>query len=333
MILRYPAYFEDFTCIASACPDSCCKDWDVAVDPEAAKQYRSLPGPLGDALREAMYEADGDTYFRIDPDGRCPFWQADGLCRIQAQQGHEMLCHTCREFPRITHDYGDFVEKGLCLSCPEAAGKILNAPPAPWIRRELPGGEPPEYDRQDMEILLSTREVMLTILSDTRYSVPQALALGLLYGYQAQAELDGEPPAQWEPEAELALAKTLAQASDPAELRAFYQGLELLTVQWPERLRHPAGGSDWPEALRSLARYGVERYWLQAVSDLDLVGRVKMVLLSCILVRDLGGDLVQTAQLYAKEIENDQENVEAILDATYTHPALTDARILGWLLL
>ena len=76
----------------------------------------------------------------------------------------------------------------------------------------------------------------------------------------------------------------------------------------------------------------MQRYWLQAISDFDLVGRVKMVIAACILVRHLGGNVVETAQKYAKEVENSAENVETILDAGYTNPALTDEKLLGWLL-
>ena len=50
-------------------------------------------------------------------------WRQDGLCRIQAELGHEALCKTCREFPRLRHDYGSFVELGLELH-PEALGKF-----------------------------------------------------------------------------------------------------------------------------------------------------------------------------------------------------------------
>ena len=74
------------------------------------------------------------------------------------------------------------------------------------------------------------------------------------------------------------------------------------------------------------------RYWLQAVSDYDLAARVKLVVLSCLLTAELGGDFLQTAQLYAKEIENDADNLDALLDAAYTHPALTDAALLHRLL-
>ena len=183
-----------------------------------------------------------------------------------------------------------------------------------------------------MEVLLQTREQMLSILHDRRYSVPEALALGLLYGYRAQDQLDGADAVPFDPEAELAFARTVAKPADIGALPGFYATLEILTDLWRRRLQNPQGDGTWDDRLRLLASYGVQRYWLQAISDFDLVGRVKLVIASCLLVHCLGGDLVQTAQLYAKEIENDADNVDAILDGAYTSPALTDDKLLGWLL-
>ena len=91
-------------------------------------------------------------------------------------------------------------------------------------------------------------------------------------------------------------------------------------------------GGAWSEMTRRFACYCVERYWLQAVSDYDLVGRVKMIVAACLLVKALGGDTIETAQLYSKEVENSIDNVEAILDGAYAHPALTDDKLLGLLL-
>ena len=96
-------------------------------------------------------------------------------------------------------------------------------------------------------------------------------------------------------------------------------------------LRHPAP-YDWTPQHRALARYLTQRYWLQAVSDYDLYCRVKFILISCLLVRLVGGEIFSTAQLYSKEIENDTDNVEAILDAAYANPAFTDDKLLGMLL-
>ena len=77
--------------------------------PPAAAFYRSLPGALGDRLRSVLKDEDGDTVMTII-DRRCPMWRTDGLCDIQAALGHDALCKTCREFPRLTHDYGNFIE-------------------------------------------------------------------------------------------------------------------------------------------------------------------------------------------------------------------------------
>ena len=331
MLLRYPAYFESFRCIASRCEDSCCKEWEVLVDTVAAAQYLQLPGSLGEDLRRYLYQdEDGEWYLRIE-NRRCPMWRQDGLCRIQAELNHAALCETCREFPRLTHDYGDFVERGLELSCPEAARMIFANPDAPWVEREIPGGEAGEYDQQDMDLLLRTRQQMLSILADTDRPVQEALALALLYGYQAQSELDGAE-SLWNPEQALTFARSLAKPANGSDLTEFYEELEILTPAWAERLQMPAGTGTWDEKLRILAQYGVQRYWLQAISDFDLVGRVKMMVASCLLVHHLGGELVQTAQLYAKEIENNADNVDAILEGAYSNPALTDEKLLGLLL-
>ena len=332
MRLRYPSYFDNFRCIASVCPDSCCKEWDVLVDEETAGRYLALEGELGDAIREKLQrDEDGMWYFAIT-EGRCPMWRQDGLCRIQAALSHDALCATCREFPRLSHDYGDFLERGLALSCPVAADLILSGPHE-MVEREIDGGEDGDYDAQDMELLLKTREVMLTILADKTYSVPQALALGLLYGYHAQNLLDGGEAADFEPESELEFAREFVKKADVGLLADFYLGLEILTPQWEMMLRSPQGGDGWDEKLRLLASYGIERYWLQAISDFDLVGRVKLVIAGCLLVRHLGGKIEETSQKYAKEIENSAENIESILDGAYSDPALTDDKLLGWLLL
>ena len=62
MQITKPYYFDSFRCIAGACPDSCCKEWDVQVDPEFAAYYRGLTGALGDRLRSVLKDEDGETY-------------------------------------------------------------------------------------------------------------------------------------------------------------------------------------------------------------------------------------------------------------------------------
>ena len=327
MRMTKPAYYDEFRCLAGACPDSCCQEWDVLVDDAAAERYLALKGPLGDRLRQVLKPEDGRYTMEIQ-NGRCPMWREDGLCRIQAELGQDGLCGVCREFPRLRHDYGDFVELGLELSCPEAARLILRSQSAPAIQWEIPGGEAPEYDEEAMAILLRTRKTALSLLENR--PVREALTLLLLYAYRAQDELDGGEEAAFSPAAELEFARQLGVAGDPAALIGFYAGLDVLTPRWRARLEAPMGG-EWPGELLAMARCCVELYWLQAVSDYDLISRIKLTVAGCILAGLLGGDPVETAQLYSKEIDNSIDNVEAILDGAYSHPALTDANLLGLL--
>jgi len=329
MIVRKASYYDEFRCIGGSCTDSCCKEWAVQIDDKTAAYYRSLAGPLGDRLRSVLCEEDGEWVMRIE-NGRCPMWREDGLCRIQAELGEAALSHTCREFPRIRHDYGDFIELGLELSCPEAARYILSPHEAALCTKQS-GGEEAEYDREVMETLLRSREVLRGLIFDNSYSIGQRFAVALLYGYHVQSVLDGGPEEEFNAAEALAQAMDYASEASTEPVLAFFSELEILSVDWESRLMHPSGGV-WHEGHIFLAEYFLDRYWLQAASDCDLVCRVKFMLISCLAVRLLGGDILVTAQRYSKEIENNMDNVEALLDAAYSCPAFTDDKLLGLLL-
>ncbi len=331
MKIRYPQYYKEFSCIAGACPDSCCKEWEVDVDPEAAALYRSLPGALGDRLRQVLREGDdGWASMAITADRRCPMWRQDGLCQIQAELGHEALCATCREFPRLRHDYGDFVELGLELSCPEAARLILASPAPDYLTEVQPGGAEADYDADAMALLLHSRAQILALLQDPEVPLADALAGALLYAYGVQEALDGgqspEPPQV--PDLD---SLPLTQPADMEAIFDLYRSLEVLTPEWARLLEAGPRDQPWLPEHRALAAYLVERYWLQAVSDLDLLCRAKFLVTSCLMVRSLKAGPLQAAQLYSKEIENDADNVEALLEAAYTAPALADLRLLSLL--
>ena len=330
MRITKPAYYDLFRCLASACPDSCCKEWAVQVDAKSSARYREMPGALGNSLRSVMIEEDGDIILKLNSDRRCPMWQDDGLCRIQAELGEDALCHTCRQFPRLRHDYGDLVELGLELSCPEAARLILKDDSTD-ISEIIPGGESPEYDQEAMTVLLRTRQEALGLLARKQFTVGETLAILLVYGHLAQNELDGGDMAVLDADAILKSAKSMASNGNLPAIVNFYKSLEILTPQWHQRLGAPVF-TPFHEALRPLVKYFINRYWLQAVSDYDLIGRIKLAIVSCLMIHSLGGELIETAHLYSKEIENDADNINAILDATYTSPVLADIGLLDILL-
>lgn len=325
-----PSYYDTFRCIAGDCPDSCCHQWQVQVDAETAAYYRSLTGPLGDALRACMADTESGAEM-VNRNDRCPMWRDDGLCRIQAELGEEALCHVCRDFPRLRQDYGDFVELGLEMSCPEAARIMLTCESWNLCAETVAGGEESEYDPEIMDILRRSRGYALSLMGMRGYTVPERLVILLMYGYHVQGIIDGAEEMPFDPEAALEEAEGFAGAGDFEGVLDFYQTLEILTPDWKNHLRNPGEPGEWAEELCKLAAYGIYRYWYQAVSDWDLAARVKLVLFHAVVSRYLGGG-VRLIQLYSKEIENDIDNVEAILDGAYTDPALTDANLLGLLM-
>lgn len=184
----YPSHYAAFHCIAGACPDSCCKEWEIVVDTASAERYRSVSGTLGERLRQTMItDADGDIVFQ-EHNSRCPFWNAQQLCDIHGELGEDALCETCRLFPRITQDYGDFIEFDISPACPEAARLLFSLTPKQWqlTERRSPAmtEEPPEYAAANMRRLQEQRQALFFRLQDDSASACAQLSACLTLAEQ-----------------------------------------------------------------------------------------------------------------------------------------------------
>ena len=315
MQIRYPDYYKKFTCLAGACPDSCCHEWEVDVDPVSADYYRTLPGALGDRLREVLKDGeDGWASMELTLDRRCPMWRDDGLCRIQAEQGHDALCDTCQKFPRLSHDHGDFMELGLELSCPEAARLILAHPHARWITEEVPGGEPPAYEALTMEVFRISREKAVALALDESVSVGEAMASVLIYATRVQMACDLDEIREFDRQWHLDCCYRKMWDGTMDQMLAPYWDLEILTDRWKDFLDRGAQDEPWKTEHRALMRYFIDRYWYMSIYDGEIQMRAMFILLSCLVIRAMGGDTAEMAQLYSKEIENNPDNVEALYD-------------------
>ncbi len=49
-----PHYYKEFKCIAGACTDTCCAGWDVDVDDESYRYYKTVDGNFGKRLKSVM---------------------------------------------------------------------------------------------------------------------------------------------------------------------------------------------------------------------------------------------------------------------------------------
>ena len=123
MQITFPAFYKEFSCIAGACPDTCCAGWQIMIDDRSLKKYRHFKG----AFRNRLYnDIDWKEQAFRQYDHRCAFLNEENLCDIYSEAGPDMLCDTCRKYPRHIEEFEGLREYSLSLSCPEAARIFLS---------------------------------------------------------------------------------------------------------------------------------------------------------------------------------------------------------------
>jgi len=124
--MRYPAYYTRFACFADHCRHSCCRGWEIDIDPESLAFYREHGGNLSGRLASGIAEDEEGGHFILTEDERCPFLNQNGLCDIYTTLGKDALCQICTEHPRYYSSFGDTDYAGVGLCCEAAAALILS---------------------------------------------------------------------------------------------------------------------------------------------------------------------------------------------------------------
>ena len=329
MTILYPDYKDCFRCLAGACPDSCCKAWEIVVDPDTVSFYRGVTGPLGEKLRRCLAtDAEGDAFFPLI-DGRCPFLNASGLCDIHAALVEQATSAVCRQFPDFVEEYEGFTERCPSLACPAAAELILTEDLSDTVYPV-----PPKSEDDLLNLLVTGRTAALQTAA--RYDFDESAARIRAMTQDLQEIADGFDPgsvsydftAVLTNDAYLDGAVEFYQwmaAYTEHYLRFLLADAEILTEEWRGLLEtalsqsssDPVPPGEQGTAKRAL-RYFLYRYFLKPVNDGDVLTWTAFVLLSVSLCQTVaartGADLPFVLRRYSKEIEHDPQNVDAILD-------------------
>ena len=151
-----PVYFDEFTCVAGGCPDTCCAGWQIMIDEDSLEKYGEVQGSFGNRLRNSIDWMEGCFY---QYDKRCAFLNEENLCDLYSELGPDALCDTCRLYPRHVEEYEGVREWSLSLSCPIAAGMLLSwQGEVPLIEIETTEKEDLD-DFEDFDIMLYTQLV------------------------------------------------------------------------------------------------------------------------------------------------------------------------------
>lgn len=338
MLIRVPDYYYNFKCLAGACPHSCCEKWEVVIDEEHVCAYQRVSGSLGDKLRAAMQtDEDGDICFPLNG-GRCPFLDKENLCEIHRQLGEEATSVTCQEHPRFTEDYGVFREITLSASCPAALALLLGSN-APLTFTESETGEPAEEGDEWLPFLLPLRTRMLDILRDRSLPLRTRLRRFLLLAMEAQQYLDRDEAealpalaASWQPE-ESGEGDTDEASLLPAALRML-ASLEILEEDWLRLLAQAEASEQTAVSQTLLERIAVYfgfRYLLKCVNDGDLLSCAQFCIFAVLTVEQLAAvcGLEEALRRFSCEIEHNEENIDALLEAFRWEDSFSPAAFLG----
>ena len=138
-----PQYMHQFSCIGSACEDTCCIGWRVSLDDVTFKKYKRAKHPdlehlFSGKVTRNRSNPNKRNYAKIkmNKNNACPFLTSEKLCTIQLHLGEGYLSNTCAFYPRAINRVNGVLEISATMSCPEVARLALFNP------------EPMEFDQQ-----------------------------------------------------------------------------------------------------------------------------------------------------------------------------------------
>ena len=335
MLVTKPTYYDGFACLAGACPDTCCGAWQVIIDAQSLAFYHSVGGALGEKIRAALIETDGETRFAME-NGRCRLLTPEGLCAVQWELGEQALCRSCAFYPRFLTEIGARRELGLSLSCPEAARLILTAQ-TPFALCSAQTDEPITAIHE------LSPELILTLRSLRSHALDLARDRTLPFGERCARILALCAPvdrARRDSALAEALEAGLAQSRAPLlpadrtklfeALRTAVEDLEFLHPERKARLDAalsdcaPGGWTaccpDLPQLWEQLLCYGIYKYFPRAAFDRSIWPTCVFCVILPLLLRQLlrtadaqdRETALRLAWTLSRELEHSEDNMRSL---------------------
>lgn len=184
-----PDYYEDFSCIGGACPDTCCAGWQIVIDESSLEKYKNKEGAFGNRLKNEIDWKEGVFH---QYKGDCCFLNEEHLCDIYAELGKEHLCQTCKMYPRYTEEFDGLREQFLCISCPVVADMLLGRKEKTLLCKTETEEE--EEWSEDFDFFLfdkleESRSYLLDMLQNDKVEISLRQAAFLAFGHDLQRRI------------------------------------------------------------------------------------------------------------------------------------------------
>ena len=198
MQITRPVFYKEFSCIAGACPDTCCAGWQIMIDDRSLKKYQRFRGPFRNRLHN---DIDWKEQAFRQYEHRCAFLNEENLCDLYSEAGKDMLCDTCRKYPRHIEEFEGLREYSLSLSCPEAARIFLShKEKIAFVTKEIPSSDETydDFDYLLFTALMDTRDYFFSVIQDRTVPVRLRCQKLLACAHDFQLSLDKNELFQWE---------------------------------------------------------------------------------------------------------------------------------------
>ena len=311
MKLFKPNYYDKFTCIAHKCKHSCCVGWEIDIDDDTAKYYKSINGKLGERLSDNIVIDGNSMHFKLSSNERCPFLNEDNLCDIILELGEDCLSQICTDHPRFRNFFECCTEIGVGLCC-EAASKLIltNTEKVKIIEDTIDVND--ECITDDVKDYFDFRQCIFDILQDRELTIDERIV-------ELLSTFDIKLP-----------EKTFKENVD------IYLELEHLDLSWVDKINKLKTistidndvflNNEWSIAFEQLLVYFIYRHLADGLYDDRINERICFAVISYYIIRALCvshlqqsgevtiNDLIEISRLYSSEIEYSEENIEAILE-------------------
>lgn len=264
----------------------------------------------------------------------------------------KVLCLSCEEVGRLVFSSDEKItwEEREIADEYDAAWESEDADETETACAEVWEEDVPEIPAETLE---GGRTQAVEILQDRSKPIAERAAEYLLYCQQMQQELYGCIPSVWQEvieERKESAKKLLHSQMAEAAYRDFrsrmdaYEKLEPLDATWIQVKKELQAGfseDNYQNRQREFAQqikgreyeyehllvYFTNRYFMRAYYDANILTKAKFAVVSMLMIRDMdvlrfcrnGGvftinDRIDTARIYAKEVEHSEENMETLAD-------------------
>lgn len=313
MLYTVPDYYKKFHCLAGECPATCCAGWQIVIDQRSLQRYASLKGAFGNRVRNSVNWKE-QTFFQYGK--RCAFLNEENLCDMHIEAGAEMMCATCRKYPRHIEVFDNEREISLSMSCPAAAELILGRKTPVTFRTAEDRKQDAEDDGFDSFLysaLQDTRALLIEIMQNRKENVFLRMARTLALAHDVQNRISAnrifeieEVLQSYRKEnvqkklTEKFLRKTQKNSKDifwpDRKILAVLQEFEVLDENWPsdvwrwERTLAASGINCFfkadvisQEEYEQMMVYFLYTYFCGAVYDGNALSKVKMAVSSTLI--------------------------------------------------